>query len=128
MPIRRTGCFHVIKTTIIDFIAKRLPDSAAAYPDWTIRCTWARPEVGPETSETFHDGTDEHTARGLARFILDRYRDVDMRKLHSIDIRRPDGSWESVPRPPEPVTAPVRFAFQRPPRLPDRRCDEPHHA
>ena len=114
----------MIKTTLIDFIARRLPDGAATYPDWTIRCTWACADCGGQARQTFHDGVDERTARVLARFILGRYRNLDMRTLGTVDIRMPDGTWDSVPIPTGPVTAPVRFAFQRQPVLPDRQRPE----
>jgi len=106
------------KTTIIDLIATRLPDDADAYPDWTIRCTWVGDGGGDDDGCTFHAAPNEYSARGLARFILDRYQDLDTRKLKGAEIHRPDGTWENVPRPTGGVTAPVRFAFQRMPRRP----------
>ena len=111
----------MIKTTIIDFLAKRLPDAAESYPDWTIRCTWGCEEDAREVHHSFHAGTSERTAFGLAMFILDRYLDLDVRKLSRVDVLRPDGAWENVPRPTTTVTAPVMFAFQRLPERPDRR-------
>jgi hypothetical protein len=121
MPNRRIGCIPVIKTTIIDFMATRLPDGAETLPDWAIRCTWDRTEQGEEPCHTFHDGMDERTARRLACFILDRYCDLDLHRLSAVDVLRPDGVWDSVPRPTRPMTAPVRFIFQHQPRIPDQR-------
>jgi hypothetical protein len=117
----------VTKTTIIDLMTPRLPDGAETYPNWTIRCTWDRTEDG-EKVYTFHDGTDERTAHNLASFILDRYRDLDLHKLSAVDVRRPDGTWDSVPCPTRPVAAPVRFAFQRQPRIPDQRRADTHNS
>ena len=105
----------MIKTTIIDFMAARLPDAVETRPDWAIRCTWTGAEEGEEPRHTFHEGVDERTARRLASFILDRYRDLDLHKLSAVDVLRPDGVWDSVPRPANPVTAPVRFIFRRQP-------------
>lgn len=108
----------MFKTTIIDFVATRLPDDAESYPDWTIRCTWVCTEGEEEVSHTFHGCTHERAARGLARFVLDRYSEIDARMLVSAELLRPDGTWESVPRPNTTVTAPVVFAFQRLPERP----------
>jgi hypothetical protein len=111
----------VTKTTIIDFIAKRLPDGDESYPNWTIRCTWGHEEDGEAVNLTFHEGSNERTAFGLAMFILDRYLDLDVHRLSRVDVLRPDGVWENVPRPMSTGTAPVMFAFQRLPERPDRR-------
>ena len=111
----------MIKTTIIDFMATRLPDGAETFPDWAIRCTWNRAGDGEEPCYTFHEGMDERTARRLACFILDRYRDLDLQKLNAVDVLRPDGVWDSVPRTTRPMTAPVRFIFQRQPLVPGWR-------
>ena len=112
------------KTTIVDLLARRLPDDAESYPDWTIRCTWACAEDGKGVSRTFHEGTSERTAFGLAMFILDRYLDVDVQRLGSADVLCPNGVWENVPRPVRAVTAPVMFAFQRLPERPERRLPQ----
>ena len=118
----------MVKTTVIDLMARRLPDSAEEYPPWTLRCTWLLTEGGDKTSQTFHEGTDERVARNLACFVLDRYRDLDMRKLAAVEVRMPDGTWENVPRPTGRVTAPVRFAFQRRPGRPGQRPPEVPHS
>ena len=114
------------RTTIIDFMATRLPDDAETYPDWTIRCTWIFDEVGGEVSQSFHEGTDERTARALAAFILVRFRDVEVRTLAAVDLRTPGGTWENVPQPTAPVTTPVRFAFQCRPGIPGQRRTQAH--
>jgi hypothetical protein len=111
----------MIKTTIIDFMATRLPDRAPTRPDWTIRCTWDSAEEGGEPYHTFHEGGDERTARRLAPFILDRYRDTDVYRLSAVDVLRPDGVWDSVPRPIGPLTVSVRFIYQRTPLVPGWR-------
>ena len=108
----------MIKSTIIDLLATRLPDDAESYPDWTIRCAWGCEEDGEEVAFTFHRGTSERTAVSLAMFVLDRYLDLDVHKLSRVDVRHPDGEWENIPRPSTRVTAPVLFAFQRLPQRP----------
>jgi hypothetical protein len=105
-------------TAIIDLIATRLPDDGASCPDWAVRCTWADADDCGADNFTFHAGTDECGARSLARFILDRYQNPDTRNLKKAEIRRPDGTWETVPRPMCRVPAPVYFAFQRLPHRP----------
>jgi hypothetical protein len=107
----------MIETTIIDFLAMRLPVGADSYPDWTIRCTWVRPEDGEEVGHTFHRCTNVHTARNLATFILDRYSNIDVHKLSRTDVLHPDGTWENVQRRNTTYTPPVMCTFQR---LPDR--------
>ena len=106
------------KTTIIDLITTRLAADADAYPEWTVRCTWADAADGKPDSVTFHAAPDERSAVGLARFVLDRYQNLNTRNLKSAEIYRPEGSWEVVPRPMSRVTTPVWFAFPRLPRRP----------
>jgi hypothetical protein len=118
----------VLKTTIIDFLAQRLPDAAESYPDWTIRCTWGGVEGGREVGCTFHAGSSERVAFGLAVFILDRYADLDAQRLSRADVLLPDGTWERVERPERALTAPVMFAFQQLPDRPGRRRPGSHRS
>ena len=105
-------------TTIIDLITTRLAAGAGAYPDWTVRCTWADEADDKSDRITFHAAPDERSAVGLARFVLDRYQNLNTRNLKRAEIHRPDGFWENVPRPTSRLTTPVWFAFPRLPRRP----------
>jgi len=95
-----------------------MTDGTDTYPVWTVRFTW-RVTGQSENSLYTHDGAEsESQAIDRAVFVLDHYRDTVARELVCVHVKRPDGSWSDVPRSNSSLSAPVRFAFQRPPVRP----------
>ena len=91
------------------------PDS---YPAWTVRFTWRVTDQADKPLFTFDAAEDESRAVDRAVFMLDNYRNSAARELVYVHVKRPDGTWLEVPRSNARMSAPVRFAFQRPPVRP----------
>ncbi len=88
------------------------------YPVWTVRFTWRVTDHEDKPLHTFDGAEDESRAIDRAVFMLDNYRSSAARELVCAHVKRPDGTWSEVPRSDTRLSAPVRFAFQRPPVRP----------
>jgi hypothetical protein len=88
------------------------------YPVWTVRLTWRITDQDDKPLYTYDAAENESRAVDRAVFMLDYYRNSGTRELVCAHVRRPDGVWSEVPRSNTQLSAPVLFAFQRPPRRP----------